>query len=111
MFGKFIVDYFAYKRKIVVQKQFDDVYSIRESELQKKIDHALQVGLDNQLELARQNGILNALLGVNPQPRNPGASVEEAQRYANALHNSIGGVLEGLPEPPAALTGRKRGAS
>jgi hypothetical protein len=110
VFGK-IVKNIADELNIVVQRQFNDVYSIRESELHKKLDELIYLYRENNKELVHLNGFLHALTGANSPPRVPGGMPEEVRRYAEQIQNSIGGVVDGLPEPPASLTGRRRGTT
>lgn len=111
MFSFISVKNFADMLKNIVHRQIDDVYSTRESEVEKRLEVIERNQLISHNTLTHIDNLLNAIVGNNNQPQPAGVSTEEVRRYAAQVQNSIGGVIEGLPEPPAALTGRRRGPS
>lgn len=109
---KRLVNYFASQLNNSVQKTIEDVYSTHEKKLFVKLNDLERriILIDSKTE--DELNLLYALVGKNSSPRTPGAlDSEEVKRYVTQVNNSIGGVVEGLPEPPVALTGRRRGAS
>ena len=109
MFGrKALVKNITDELNIIVQRRLDDVYSTCD----QKLDELIKLHRENRDKFAIIEGFLYALVGTNTPPRNPGEQVsEEVRRYAAKIHSDIGSVVEGLPEPPASLTGRRRGSS
>lgn len=84
-----------------LQENQDVVYS----HLSKRFDHT-----DKELKYLKD--LLHAVLGIDEGAENSAQGVVEARRkaldYQRKAEAGLGSVMEDLPPPPAALTGRGR---
>lgn len=90
-------DWFGNKREQnIVLLKLNDVYSLLEV-------------VDRQLH--DLNDRLSVIIPTDVTPAELKRQLETLRAYVHVADQSIGGVVERLPEPPIALTGRRRGTT